>query len=85
MINIKDKSRIYWACRRGMLELDIIIMCFFKKRYDFINDNEKKTFIRLLGLSDILIKNYLLNTNYIYDKNFKKIIYMIKKNKIYSF
>ncbi|SUC39587.1 Flavinator of succinate dehydrogenase [Proteus mirabilis] len=31
-IDIENKARINWACRRGMRELDISIMPFFRKR-----------------------------------------------------
>ncbi len=30
MYTAEEKARIKWACRRGMLELDVVIMPFLK-------------------------------------------------------
>ena len=43
------KSRLKWACRRGMLELDVIFMPFFEHEFDGLGEAEQRTFIRLLG------------------------------------
>ena len=37
-MDINNKARIHWACRRGMRELDISIMPFFEYEYDSLND-----------------------------------------------
>ena len=31
MYTAEEKARIKWACRRGMLELDVVIMPFFEE------------------------------------------------------
>ena len=51
-MDINNKARIHWACRRGMRELDISIMPFFEHEYDSLSDDEKRTFIRLLECDD---------------------------------
>ena len=53
-MDINNKARIHWACRRGMRELDISIMPFFEYEYDTLSDADKQLFIRLLenSLSD---------------------------------
>ena len=43
-----NKLRIEWDCRRGMLELDKIIMPFYKAHFDQLTDDKKDIFIRLL-------------------------------------
>ena len=47
-IDIENKARINWACRRGMRELDISIMPFFENEYDTLSDDDKRLFVRLL-------------------------------------
>ena len=47
-MDINNKARIHWACRRGMRELDISIMPFFEYEYDTLSDEDKQLFIRLL-------------------------------------
>ncbi|HHH0190473.1 TPA: FAD assembly factor SdhE [Yersinia enterocolitica] len=60
-MEIDNKARIHWACRRGMRELDISIMPFFEHEYDGLSDNEKQVFIRLLECDDPDLFNWLMN------------------------
>jgi antitoxin CptB len=48
----KEKARLYWACRRGMLELDLVLLPFFEHCYDALTSDEKQTFIAMLELDD---------------------------------
>ena len=60
-MDINNKARIHWACRRGMRELDISIMPFFEHEYDSLSDDEKRIFIRLLECDDPDLFNWLMN------------------------
>lgn len=60
-MDINDKARVRWACRRGMLELDISIMPFFHYEYDTLNDDDKRLFIRLLESPDPDLFNWMMN------------------------
>ena len=51
-MDINNKARIHWACRRGMRELDISIMPFFEYEYDSLSDDDKRLFVRLLESDD---------------------------------
>ena len=48
----KNKARLKWACRRGMLELDVLFMPFVEKGYDELSETDKLTFERLLTCQD---------------------------------
>ena len=48
----KNKARLKWACRRGMLELDVLFMPFVDKGYDELSEADKLTFERLLTCQD---------------------------------
>lgn len=52
MLSPIEKSRLKWACRRGMLELDVIFMPFFEHEFDSLSDEQQQTFIRLLESDD---------------------------------
>ena len=41
-MDINNKARIHWACRRGMRELDISIMPFFEYEYDSLSDDDQE-------------------------------------------
>lgn len=45
-------SRVKWACRRGMLELDILLAPFVDNSYQSLSEEDKLTFIRLLACED---------------------------------
>ena len=52
MLSPIEKSRLKWACRRGMLELDVIFMPFFEHEFDSLSEAQQQTFIRLLECED---------------------------------
>lgn len=47
-----NKPRLRWACRRGMLELDVLFMPFVEQAYDQLSDTDKSIFERLLECQD---------------------------------
>lgn len=54
------KSRLYWRCRRGMLELDLLLQGFVLNGYDALMENEKYDFERLLETADQELLELLL-------------------------
>ena len=50
---LKDnKPRLRWACRRGMLELDVLFTPFVNEAYDDLSSENKDIFERLLVCQD---------------------------------
>ncbi len=49
---MKELDRIRWRCRRGMLELDIVLQEFVDKHYMQLNKTELQQFDTLLNLPD---------------------------------
>lgn len=47
-----NKPRLRWACRRGMLELDVLFMPFVEEAYDGLTIENKAIFERLLECQD---------------------------------
>ncbi len=45
-------ARVKWACRRGMLELDVLFQPFVETQYELLSDQDKATFVRLLECED---------------------------------
>ena len=43
-------SRVRWHCRRGMLELDLLLLRFFNARYATLSDTDKKNLSNLTNL-----------------------------------
>ena len=78
-MEIHDKARVQWACRRGMLELDIAIMPFFKFEYDSLSDSDKQVFIGLLKSDDPDLFNWLMNHGEPVDPEFKRMVQLIQQ------
>lgn len=49
---MKELDRTRWRCRRGMLELDIVLQEFVDKHYMRLNKSELQQFDTLLNLPD---------------------------------
>ena len=47
-----SKQRLLWMCRRGLLELDIVLQKIVANHYDQLSDNELVTFASILKETD---------------------------------
>jgi antitoxin CptB len=47
-----EKARLQWRCRRGMLELDLLLQPFVEKAYDNLSEKQKQQFNALLDFQD---------------------------------
>jgi antitoxin CptB len=77
-MEIDNKARIHWACRRGMRELDLSIMPFFEYDFDALSDEDKALFVRLLESDDPDLFNWLMNHGEPQDSGLKKMVNLIQ-------
>ena len=54
------RARLYWQCRRGMLELDLVLQAFLDHRYDQASPDERRAFEALLNYPDALLFEYVM-------------------------
>ena len=54
-------SRLRWQCRRGMRELDQLLVAYLDRHYEDATDADKQAFQALLQLPDPELVGYLLN------------------------
>lgn len=47
-----NRFRIEWQCRRGMRELDKLIMPFYQQYFDELSETEQTTFVEMLNYTD---------------------------------
>jgi antitoxin CptB len=47
-----ELQRMRWRCRRGLLELDIVLGRFVEHRYPTLNEQQRVSFDELLDLAD---------------------------------
>jgi antitoxin CptB len=69
-----EMQRLKWQCRRGMLELDLLLGRFLEERYAALDEAQRLAFARLLQESDQDLQGWLLGKTEPVDAEFKKII-----------
>ena len=62
MITPSRKAKIIWQCRRGMLELDLILTDFIDNRLDDLTYAQIDAFESLLTTADPLLYAWLIGT-----------------------
>lgn len=56
----KELAKLRWQCRRGMLELDLLLANFLEKEYSDLIESEKILFKQLLTHSDQELYRWLI-------------------------
>jgi antitoxin CptB len=57
---MNEQSRLRWQCRRGMRELDELLLRYLERAYPDADAEEKAAFEAVLSLSDPELNSYLL-------------------------
>ena len=55
-----DEGRLRWRCRRGMKELDILLVRYMDERFCSASNQEQEAFKGLLEIQDPVIYAYCL-------------------------
>lgn len=78
-----NKARLKWACRRGMLELDVIFMPFVEKTYDNLPEEKKRIFERLLTCQDPELFAWFMGHEECEDPELRDMVqFILKCNKV---
>lgn len=75
-----EKSRLFWQCRRGMLELDILLQNFFKLHIDHLTQQQLASFELLLKCPDNLLLEYLMGRTVPIDAGIADVIAKIRQS-----
>ena len=49
---MSEINRLRWKCRRGMLELDLVLNQFLEQEYSVLDTDAKQAFVTLLEAGD---------------------------------
>ena len=64
-----DEARLRWQCRRGMLELDLMLETFVENYYEDLPIKTKQAFHQLLKCQDQFLLDYLMGQDVPTDKD----------------
>ncbi|MBL1376896.1 succinate dehydrogenase assembly factor 2 [Zobellella iuensis] len=83
MLNTSDKPRLIWACRRGMLELDVILAPFVEHEYDALDEARKAVFRRLLECDDPDLFAWFMGHDRSQDAELQDMVgYILERNQV---
>lgn len=78
MINSLRKAKLIWHCRRGMLELDLILNRFAEKQLDLMTETQVDAFEALLTCIDPELFSWLMGYSTPADKELAEIVEFIR-------
>ena len=67
-------SRLQWRCRRGLLELDLVLQAFLLEGYAALTLDERQHLDRLLELPDDTLLGYIQGRQQPADQYLQKIL-----------
>jgi len=76
---LSSKSKLYWQCRRGMLELDTLLIGFLDTQYHELNEHYQQVFESVLENADPLLLDYLMGNTIPVDKDVAYVITKIQQ------
>jgi antitoxin CptB len=72
------KAKIRWHCRRGMLELDLILNQFLQKSLDNLAEKQLDALEKLLTVTDPELYSWLMEETNPEEQELKKIVKLIQ-------
>lgn len=76
-----DKNRLFWGSRRGMLELDLVLMPFVEKVYPTLAVEDQQRYQQLLLEQDQDLFAWFLKRQDPQDPDLLKIVQLIRRAK----
>jgi antitoxin CptB len=74
------KNRLFWSSRRGMLELDLILMHFIENVYPSLSEADQQLYQQLLEEQDQDLFTWLMRREDPEDVNLLRIVKIIREN-----
>ncbi|WP_346797632.1 succinate dehydrogenase assembly factor 2 [Halomonas sp. Bachu 37] len=71
------RKRLYWHSRRGMWELDLLLIPFLEQRYDQLAQEEKEAFQSLIKEEDQDLFAWLMRREWPQEPQRKRIVQLI--------
>ena len=77
---MQASPRIYWRCRRGMAELDVLFKGFLHTGYQDLNSKEQADFEQLLTCNDNDLLEYLMGRTTPSESNLINVVTKIRQS-----
>jgi len=77
---LMDRNRLFWGSRRGMLELDLILLPFLDNIYPGLEQEDKERYWELLECEDQDMFTWFMRRENPEDPEMLKIVTIIRDN-----
>jgi antitoxin CptB len=77
---MKEFERARWRCRRGLLELDIVLQRFMDQHYAQLDQQGLEQFERLLSLPDNDLWDLISERKTLDDRSLQTVLELLKKS-----
>ncbi len=74
----KELERMRWRCRRGMLELDIVLGRFVEKHYHGLDMGQRAAFDALLDMPDVALWDMITGNRLQQDGSQHKVLELLR-------
>ena len=74
----ENRPRLLWSCRRGMLELDLLLKDFIYKGYDSLEPHDRSAFESLLEYPDAVLFDLLMGKSVTADQGIASVVKKIR-------
>lgn len=75
-----DRNRLFWGSRRGMLELDLILLPFLENVYPGLPQDDKELYWKLLESEDQDMYAWFINRENPQDTSLQRIVDIVRAN-----
>ncbi|WP_250462989.1 succinate dehydrogenase assembly factor 2 [Microbulbifer litoralis] len=75
-----DRNRLFWASRRGMLELDLVLLPFLDNVYETLEPEDQQRYQKLLDEQDQDLFAWFLRREDPSDPELQRIVQIIRDN-----
>jgi len=76
---VSDFDRVRWHCRRGLLELDIILTRFLESGYPRLSEAQRAVFSGLLEYADNDLWDFVSGRNYSADAAEEEVLNLLRE------
>lgn len=77
MASDAEVRRVYWHSRRGMLELDLILVPFVEQQYENLNEGDQQAYRALLECEDTDIYAWMMQRSEPQEESLRPIVQRI--------
>jgi antitoxin CptB len=80
--DLKNIDRLRWQCRRGMLELDLLLEAFLDQHYPTLSPRLQRHFLQLLDFPDPVIHAWCVTGEAPEDEEFNELATAIRATRL---